>query len=245
MPGQIVICAAACAALLLASEAAPAGAETSATIAPSLSPNRLGAKGALTIAIQYAGGEFGVPAPVRRVRLRFPAGLSLDIPKLRNCTGARLRATGVNGCPKQSQIGSGRALVESHTGAETIFENVVMRAFLGPPQNLRPTFLILAQGFTPIDHSVILNGTVRPVGTPYGEELAMSVPPIPTLPTEPDASIATLSLTVGSVQRRRSHSANTVRVPSRCPAGGFPFSAEFTYADGSGGSAQAAAPCPG
>ncbi len=39
---------------------------TSATIAPSLFPDRLGAKGALVFTIRYAGGESGVPSPVRR-----------------------------------------------------------------------------------------------------------------------------------------------------------------------------------
>ena len=55
-----------------------AAALTSATITPSLSPDRLNAKGALTLTIHYAGGEFGVPAAVRRLLVRFPAGLSLD-----------------------------------------------------------------------------------------------------------------------------------------------------------------------
>jgi hypothetical protein len=217
---------------------------TSATIAPSLSPNRLGAKGALTLTIRYAGGEFGVPAPVRRSILRFPAGLRLEIPKLRSCTSARLEADGPSGCPRQSQIGSGRALVQSHTGSETISENVVLQAFLGPPQNLQPTVEILAHGSTPIDQRVIINGIVRPARPPYGEELAMSLPATPTLPSQPDASVVTFSLTVGMAKRYRWHDANTIRVPSRCPAGGFPFAAEFTYADGSGSTAQTTAPCP-
>ena len=64
--------------------------ETFATITPSLSPDRLNAKGSLTFTIHYAGGEFGVPSPVRRSVLQFPAGLSLDIPELRSCSAARL-----------------------------------------------------------------------------------------------------------------------------------------------------------
>ena len=73
---------------------APAPADTFATITPSLSPNRLGAKGVLTFAIQYTGGDFGVPSPVRRTVLQFPAGLTLNIPDLRSCPAARLRARG-------------------------------------------------------------------------------------------------------------------------------------------------------
>ena len=58
---------------------------------PSLSPNRLGAKGALVVTIHFTGGESGVPSPVRRSILRFPAGLGLEIPHLRSCCVARLR----------------------------------------------------------------------------------------------------------------------------------------------------------
>ena len=65
---------------------------TSATLTPTLSPNRPGAKGALTLAIQYTGGEDGVPSPVHRSVLSLPAGLTLEVPSLRSCSAARLRA---------------------------------------------------------------------------------------------------------------------------------------------------------
>ena len=67
---------------------------TSATIAPSLAPDRLGARASLTFTIHYSGGEFGVPAAVRRSVLRLPAGMSLEVPSLHSCNPARLRARG-------------------------------------------------------------------------------------------------------------------------------------------------------
>ncbi|HYM45571.1 MAG TPA: hypothetical protein VES65_05345 [Solirubrobacteraceae bacterium] len=181
---------------------------------------------------------------MRRSVLRFPAGLSLDVPHLRSCTAARLRARGASGCPVQSRLGGGHALVEVHAGSQIIAEEATLWAFLGPPQNLQPTFEILAQGYTPIDERMVLSGAVLPDRAPYGEELVMSIPPIPTLALEPDASIVTFALTIGAHGRRLRHDANTVLVPSSCPAGGFPFAAEFTYADGSSGRALAAVPCP-
>jgi hypothetical protein len=232
---------------ICAARATPARAATSATIAPSLLPDRLGARAALTFTIHYAGGEFGVPSPVRRSVMRLPAGLSLNIPNLHSCTTARLRAHGASGCPAQSQIGRGDALVEVHAGSQTIVEQVALWAFLGPLQNDQPTFKILGQGYTPLDRRVVLTGTVLTDRAPYGEELVMPIPPIPTLPFEPGASIVSFSLTIGPSGRRRGgagHNANTVIVPSSCPAGGFPFAAEFTYADGSSGGALATAPCP-
>jgi hypothetical protein len=217
---------------------------TSATVTPSLSPDRLGAKAALTFTIQYAGGEFGVPSAVRKSVVRLPAGMSLDVPLLRSCNVARLRARGPGGCPARSELGSGHALVETRAGGQTITENVALRAFLGPPANLQPTFEIFAQGYTPLDESLVFGGSVLPSGAPYGEQLVMSIPPVPSMPLEPDASIVTFSLTVGASRRHRAHDQNSVRVPSTCPAGGFPFAAEFTYAGGSVGSAVARIPCP-
>ncbi len=211
---------------------------------PSLSPDRLGARAALTFTIRYAGGDFGVPSPVRRSVLRFPAGLSLDVPDLRSCVAARLRARGASGCPSQSVLGGGHALVEAHAGSQILTEDVALWAFLGPPRNLQPTFAILGQGYTPLEKRVVFTGVVLGDRAPYGEELVMSIPAIATLPLESDASIVTFSLTIGARKRRGRAGANAVLVPSHCPVGGFPFAAEFTYADGSSGGAAATVPCP-
>ncbi len=221
----------------------PGQASTSATIAPSLSPDQLGAKAALTFTISYAGGAYGVPTPVRQSVLQLPAGLTLNIPSLRSCSAARLEARGPSGCPAQSAIGQGHALVEVHAGTENITEDATLWAFLGPPRNLQPTFEVLAQGYTPIDERMVLNGTVLQGNPPYGEELEMPIPPIPTLHFEPNASISSFSLTIGTNKRHQARHSATVLVPSICPAGGFPFAAEFTYADGSTGDALATLPC--
>ena len=185
-----------------------------------------------------------MPSPVRRSVLQFPAGLSLDIPSLRSCSAAHLRARGASGCPAQSEIGRGHALVETHAGTLTLAEEVSLEVFLGPPRNLEPTVEILGRGYTPLDERMVFTGSVLPDRPPYGEELELSIPPIPTLQLEPDASIATFSLTIGASGTRRGRGASSVLIPSRCPAGGFPFAAEFTYADGSTGSALATAGCP-
>jgi hypothetical protein len=219
-------------------------AETTATIAPSLAPDRLGAKAALTFAIQYRGGEFGVPAPVRSSILQFPAGLTLELHRLRGCNPARLRARGGSGCPAQSRLGGGHALVAVHAGNLRITEQVTLSTFLGPPRNLQPTFEILARGYSPLDERIVFSGTVLPDRAPYGEELVLSIPPIPSLPLEPDASIVSFSLTIGASRQLDRHDANAVLVPSSCPStGGFPFAAEFTYADGASGGALATVPC--
>jgi hypothetical protein len=218
---------------------------TSASIEPSLSPDRLRARGALTFTIHYAGGELGVPSPVRSAILDLPAGLTLDMPVLSSCSETMLLAHGVKGCPAQSEIGTGHAVVIGNLGgAGPIAEHVTLWAFLGPPRNLQPTFEILGQGYAPLSVKMVLPATALPGRAPYGEDLAMSIPPIPTVPNEPDASVVSFSLTIGTSARHRKQRSATVAVPSRCPRGGLPFAAAFTYADGSRSSSLATIPCP-
>ena len=219
-------------------------ATTSASIAPSLTPDRLGARSALTFQIDYFGGEYGVPAPVRRSVLRFPQGFGLEIPVLRSCSAARLLARGPSGCPAQSRLGGGHALLEAHAGTENIAESATLSAFLGPPRNLSATVEVFAHAYTPLEEEQVLSGEVRPAEPPYGEELVMTVPPIPTLVFEPEASVVSFSLTIGPNADGSAAPGDAVRLPSRCPAGGFPFAGEFTYADGSTGTAKVESPCP-
>jgi hypothetical protein len=240
----LLLALAACAACAVS--VVPAQAETSATVTPSISPNRLGVKAALTFTIHYATetpGASGVPAPVTKTIVRLPAGLDLDIPDLRSCSVSRLRARGARGCPAQSQIGHGRALIEVHAGTENITEDIALGAFLGPLREGQQTLNVVGQGYSPLDERFVFTGTVLFASAPYGEELAMAIPPIPSLHFEPDASLVTFSLTIGP-QGRGSRDANGLLVPSTCPVGGFPFAAEFTYADGTTGSALATAACP-
>jgi hypothetical protein len=219
---------------------------TSATLEASLLPDRLDGRGSLTVTLRYGGGEDGVPMPVHRSVLRLPAGLSLDIPTLRSCSAARLRTRGPGACPAQSLLGRGYALMEVHAGSQKITEHVSMWAFLGPlsAQNLEPTFEIFGQGYTPVDESKVLIGTVTTDSSPYGEQLVLAIPPIPSLPLEPDTSIATFSLTIGTSGHGSLRTGAQVLVPHSCPPGGFPFAGEFEYADGSTGSASATVPCP-
>ncbi len=224
--------------------AGPVHAATSATITPRLVPDRLGAKGAVSLRVKFTEPSEGVPAAVRRMSLSFPAGLVLELPHLRSCSASRLRARGATGCPAASVLGRGQALVEAHLGSQTTSESISLWIFLGPLRGLQPTVMILGRGYTPFDERVVFSGSLAADRAPYGERLVMSIPPIATLPLEPDASIVAFSLTVGVAKPSPKHDQNTVLMPSSCPVGGFPVAGKLAYADGSGGSASATIPCP-
>jgi hypothetical protein len=225
--------------------ATPAQAEeTAARIKPSFSPDRLGARTAVSFGIHFTGGELGVPSPVRKAVVRIPAGLGLELPNTRGCTLAHLRARGASGCPPRSQIGSGHALVDVHTGATIESEQATLWAFVGPLENGQPTLEILGQGYTPLERRVAFSVKLEPDYGRYWGKLVALVPPIPSIPLEPNASTVSFSLTIGNTRHSGTGGAIGIFVPKRCPAGGFPWAAEFSYADGSTSTATATTPCP-
>ncbi len=223
-----------------------AQADTLATISPSFLPDRLGANTAFTLALRFSGGEEGVPAPLSKMVVHLPAGLGIGLRGASICSQARLRQRGARGCPSSSLLGRGLAILSVHAGSQTIPEEATLWAFRGPSRGGRPTLEIFGQGETPLDESSISTAVLGPDTAPFGSKLTVSIPPIPTLVGEPNASFLSLSLTIGGVGHSpRAHAAaGTITVPRNCPAGGFPFVTEFMFANQSTESAAASAACP-
>ncbi len=238
--------AACCACVTTASAVAVAQTETNASMRPSLLPNRLGASTALTLAFRFSGGAEGVPAPLRGMVVHLPAGLTINLRGAGVCQPSRLRSKGASGCASKSLVGRGHALMKVHAGSLAVPEEATVSIFRGPNRGSRQTLEILSQGSTPLDESTIVTGVLTPDGGQYGSKLTMSVPAIPTLVLEPDASFVSLSLTIGGIGRRpRAHAAaGAILVPRSCPVAGFPFAAEFSFAGGASASTSATVACP-
>jgi hypothetical protein len=217
-----------------------------ASVQPSFLPNTLGARTAFTFAFRLGAGEEGVPPAVRRLVMHLPAGLGIDLRGVGTCPASRLRRLGAGGCPRQSLIGHGHAVLAVHAGSQAIPEQAVIWAFRGPDRAGRPVVEVLGRGDTPLQEQTLSTGVLSPDRAPYGLKLTVSIPSIPTVMYEPDASILSFSLTVGAVGRRpRAHAAaGAVTVPRRCPAGGFRFAADFGFFDSTTASAAARLPCP-
>lgn len=223
-------------ALGMTATAAAAAAVTVASIRPSFAPNRLGAGAALTLGLRLSGGEEGVPPPLRTLVLQLPAGLGIDLRGIQTCSALRLRRAGAAGCPAASLLGRGQATLEAHTGSQTLPEQAQLWAFRGPSRGGAATFEILSQGYTPLDEHTIATAVLQGSQAPYGSKLTVSVPPIPTVMYEPDASFTSLSL--------RLDRSGVIALPDACPRDGFAFAAAFTFADGTTATATAAASCP-
>ncbi|HST55836.1 MAG TPA: hypothetical protein VLJ42_08065 [Solirubrobacteraceae bacterium] len=211
-------------------------ADTSAKISPSFSPNHSGANASFTLKAQLHGGPDGIPERLSKVVVRLPAGMGLDPSGARTCSLSRLRASGPHACPSGSRIGSGSSLLASHLGSQDIEESADLTVFRVPNQNGHPTFAISGQGYTPLYQRVTFTGQVLSDHAPYSRQIVTSIPAIPTLRGEPNASVLSYSLKFASPMK--------ITVPRSCPAGGFRFGASFTFVSQLASSTTATARCP-
>jgi hypothetical protein len=242
---RAALAAALAACICVAAAPAAARAGVHAAIQPSFRPDRLGARTAFTFAFRLAGHEQEVPTALSTAVVHLPVGLGIDLGGVETCAASRLQRYGAKGCPARSLIGRGLELLEVQAGSLPITEQAAIWAFRGADRGGRPVLEILGQGETPLQQRTVAVATLSADGGAYGSKLTVSIPPIPTLVYEPNASIISFSLTIGAAGRPRAHAAAAaVRVPRRCPAGGFPFAAGFTFADTTTASAVARVPCP-
>jgi hypothetical protein len=218
-----------------------------ATLEPSFSPKQPGAFTAVGLGIRFTAppsAPGGLPAAVRKAVIWFPAGLaapsSLSWPLTRGCSPAHLRARGARGCPPRSQIGSGSELLAWPEGSGTRTERARLKLFIGPTDG-EYAFELLAEGRPPLRRRTVVTESLFAASAPWSAGMDVSIPPIPTRPGGPDATVLSLSVTIARV-----HGSVGLgeRVPRSCPPGGYPWSATFTFADGSGQTANAAIPCP-
>lgn len=227
---------AACAVLSTGAQAATVGG-----ITPSFTPDRAGAGTAFTLAMGFSQEQGGVPEPVTNMVIHLPAGLGIDVRGVSTCPKALLERHAGRGCPASARVGGGSARMGAHLGATNLDESAALTAWRGPNQAGHTTLEILGHGLTPLDEHVTITGVLEPDRAPYSQKLVMKIPPIPTLTGEANASVLRSTVTIGSAHGRLGR---LMRVPRSCPAGGFPFAADFSYADATSSSATATVHCP-
>ena len=223
---------------LAAVAATPAPAATSASLSASLTAGRAGATA--KIGVLLSGGTDRVPAPLSAIVVRLPAGLHIRLRGVGLCPASNLRRRGAAGCSPASLLGRGRALLKVHAGSQTLPESASISVFRAPDRGGHPSFEILGEGKTPLYERAISTAVLQGDSSPYGSRLVISVPPIPTLAYEPDASLVSLSLTIGNAGSR---SRRVIALPRGCPGGGFPLAASFSFADRGMAAASTRAPC--
>jgi hypothetical protein len=246
------------AALVGAAAAEPLGTAASAPsvrLAVALVPERLGAGTTIEFSFNVTTPDGRVPPPLTAIDLRYPANLGLATSGLglASCYPATLEALGPEGCPADSLMGHGNALVEIPIGAEPVREHGYLTCWMGPFEHGHLSLLFYANGETPVYAQLIFPGLILEASAPFGGRLDTRIPIIPSVPEGPNASVVRMSATIGPQHityyaHVRGHVvAYTPRgllLPPRCPRGGFPFAATFTFLGASRAHARASVPCP-
>jgi hypothetical protein len=230
------------------------GAET-ATLHASFSPDRLGASTTIGFSFNLAASGGGLPAPLSAISLRLPPGidyLSTTL-GLAICQPAVLQARGPAGCPPNSRLGSGSALVEVPFGSGAGKEIPEIQAVMGPPANENIVVLFYANGLAPIVAQIVMQAELIAGTDTTSGRIDTQVPLIASVPAGPPVSILSVNASIGPAgltyyENRHGHRVafhpRGVSVPQHCPRGGFHFSARFSFTDASTASAAYSVPCP-
>jgi len=249
----VLLLASTLACCLVAPTVAPAAQSVKLQVA--LRPEHLGAGTTMDFRFEVATPHGELPPPLISLEFRYPAnfGLLTSGLGLATCTVATLEAQGPEGCPADAQMGYGSALVEIPIGPELVHETGSLTAWMAPPQEGHIALSFYADGTTPVLAQLIFPGLVLAAGQPFGGRLHARIPVIPSLPDAPNAAVVRFHATIGPLNvtyYRRSHGhrlgyrPNGILLPPRCPRGGFPFEAAFTFLDGSHSAVHTVVPCP-
>jgi hypothetical protein len=227
----------------------------SARLGATFIPERLGKATTLEFAFSFTAPPGQVPPPLTQIELRYPENLGLGLSGLglATCTAEILDASGPSGCPPDSVMGYGAAFTGIVLGTTIITESAPITILRSPDREGHLAVLFSAEGTTPVDTRILFPGLLLPAPAPFGGLVSVGVPLVPTLPGAPYISITRLRATIGPEKvtyyeqaggRTLAYQPKGILLPDGCPRRGFPFSAQFSFLDGSSASAETTAPCP-
>jgi len=212
--------------------------------------NILGAGTALQSEYQIEGTEYqGSPPPIIGINFYLPSGSKLHPSGFPTCTKPLLEQFGPVKCPKGSAAGPiGHALGYVTFGGERVEEEVEISSFYAPGGG----FEFFSDGHTPVSLEILSNGHFKNFvgGGGFGPEIEVEVPLVASVPGAPYASVKTISVKAGSAYKSGGKTIYYGRVPTKCPAGGFPLKTEVIFAENGEMSkpetvdASYKAPCP-
>jgi hypothetical protein len=211
--------------------------------------NILGAGAAIETEFQIAGNEYGEgatagPPPLRQVTIKFPAGAKVHLQGFTTCSIVTLEHSGPGGCPKKSYASAqGEANGYVSLGGERVHEKVAVQGFF-----ISGGLAFYVSGTTPVSIEIVSKGSVNPASSgPVGN---FEVPLIPSVPGALDATATQIKVKVGAAYKKGKKLVSYATLPTKCPKGGFPISAELKFGTGASSSEWVTssvsykAPCP-
>jgi hypothetical protein len=189
-------------------------------------------RGGISLRTRFTITDPAAPAPLQLTgtTLRFPKGAKVNGRFFPRCKADALRARGPRACPRGSKLGSGTA----RGAAPPIVDNVNAKVTLynGSAGGRNPSVIIYT--IPDLGPIITLEGVLKPGrSTPYGYVLDVTVPPIKTLPSAPDASVTFFDVTTRDLTvRRRGRTLHYIDSPVLCDGTFFLLDGLFSYAGG-------------
>jgi hypothetical protein len=171
------------------------------------------------------------PPPLQNTTLRFPKGAVVNARYFKTCDPAKLEARGVKGCPASAKIGAGKAQGNARPIVADLIDATITM-FNGKPRNGNPTIIIYAVPELSSPLTIIGEPRKQRSG-PYGYVLSVDIPPIPTLPGQPNASVSFFdATTLDRTVRRKGRKLHYIEGPIICDGTYLLLDGTFTYQGG-------------
>lgn len=234
----------------------PAGAHAtqSVRLSATLVPERLGHGTTVGFDFSIAGSANQVPSPLTSVELSYPEnlGFALSGLGLQTCTTQILEVTGAKGCPANSRMGYGLATAEV-PGPVIVRESAEVSIVRAPTQDGKLALFFYVDAEAPVSAQLVFPGFLAPAVPPFGGQVIIGVPLVPSYPEASYVAVVRLRSTLGPLHltyyehahgKTIAYSPRGVLLPRTCPHGGFRFAGVFSFLDGSTVNATATVPCP-
>jgi hypothetical protein len=183
------------------------------------------------------------PSPLTKTVMRFNKGGQYNARYLPKCDADELRSQGPSACPSRSRIGSGTATAD----ARPVLANVNAKITIFNGGRSKGVDRVILYAVPDISSPITLVGTLKNKRKGhYDYLLTFNVPPIPTLPGQPNASVTSVETKTfrRTVKRKRVRirrhgrvSRRTIRVPliaapRHCKRKKWYAEGTFTYQSG-------------
>jgi hypothetical protein len=218
-----------------------------ATISAGFSSLRLGAPTTVSFGFTIRTTDGSLPSALTGIDFRYPTSLGLGTSELgqATCNPRRLQQLGPKACPPNSIMGRGTALAKFQVSPIISHEDANLALVAGPSHDGHVNMLIAATGEYPVEARIVMSALLLP------GHFQIAVPLVPGIPEGPDVAVVKVKAILGGRLtyyerrggRRTPYHPRGVLLPRRCPAGGFRFSATFSFLDGTRASAATAVRC--
>jgi hypothetical protein len=172
---------------------------------------------------QAPPAPIGKPSPVFNTVVNLPKGTKLGYKSFPTCDPKKLEKSGLKGCSSKARVGKGTLTADGRPVVEAPVQGTVT-AFNGT--NKRYLLYVIPELSSPL----VL------VGKLSGSKLSIPVPPVPTLPGQPNATLTKFQVNTGGTAKKKrkgkTKKYNYLQNPRKCPKGGYLWKFDFTYENG-------------